>query len=41
MGKLNDGAWETGIGFIAMDDIEPSPEFLELVERKKRRNNGR
>lgn len=36
MTKSNDDAWKVAIGFMSMDDIEPSPEFLALVEKEKR-----
>ena len=32
----NEQAWNFAIGIVQLDDIKPSEEFLELVERQKR-----
>ena len=29
-------AWDYALGIIRVDGLEPSPEFLELVEKEKR-----
>lgn len=29
-------AWDYALGIIKVDGLEPSPEFLKLVEREKR-----
>ena len=29
-------AWDYALGMIKVDGLEPSPEFLELVEKEKR-----
>lgn len=29
-------AWDYALGIIKVDGLEPSPEFLELVEKEKR-----
>lgn len=29
-------AWDYAIGIIKVDGLEPSPDFLELVEKEKR-----
>ena len=29
-------AWNFALGIIKVDGLEPSPEFLELVEKEKR-----
>lgn len=29
-------AWDYALGMIKIDGLEPSPEFLELVEKEKR-----
>jgi len=31
-----DKAWDYALGIIKVDGLEPSPEFLELVEKEKR-----
>jgi hypothetical protein len=32
----NDKAWDYALGIIKVDGLEPSKEFLELVEKEKR-----
>lgn len=32
----NNKAWEYALGMIKVDGLEPSKEFLELVEKEKR-----
>ena len=32
----NDKAWEYALGMIKVDGLEPSKEYLELVEKEKR-----
>jgi hypothetical protein len=35
--KMNkDEAWDYALGMIRVDGLEPTPDFLELVEREKR-----
>ena len=34
MGKIE--AWDYALGMIQVDGLEPSPEYLELVEKEKR-----
>jgi hypothetical protein len=34
MGKAE--AWDYALGMIQVDGLEPSPEYLELVEKEKR-----
>ena len=29
-------AWDYALGMIQIDGLEPSPEYLELVEKEKR-----
>jgi len=29
-------AWDYALGLIKVDGLEPTPEFLEMVEREKR-----
>jgi hypothetical protein len=29
-------AWDYALGMIKVDGLEPTPDFLELVEREKR-----
>lgn len=29
-------AWDYALGMIQVDGLEPSPEYLELVEKEKR-----
>ncbi|MBQ9512092.1 MAG: hypothetical protein IJR58_02760 [Lachnospiraceae bacterium] len=29
-------AWAFAIGLIKVDDLEPTPDFLEMIEREKR-----
>jgi hypothetical protein len=29
-------AWDYALGMIKIDGLEPSPEYLELVEKEKR-----
>ncbi|MCO1604634.1 antitoxin VbhA family protein [Desulfosporosinus nitroreducens] len=36
MGTQKDKAWDYALGIIKVDGLEPSPEFLELVEKEKR-----
>ena len=31
----NEQAWNYAIGMAKVDDLEPSPEFLEQIERQK------
>lgn len=33
----NEKAWNYAIGIVQIDGIKPSDEFLELVEKEKRR----
>ncbi len=34
-------AWDFALGMLKVDGLEPSKEFLELVEKRKTwRNNG-
>jgi hypothetical protein len=32
----NKKAWDYAIGLIKIDGLEPTPEFLEMVEKEKR-----
>lgn len=32
----NDKAWEYALGMIKVDGLEPSKEYLELIEKEKR-----
>ncbi|WIV12697.1 antitoxin VbhA family protein [Proteiniborus sp. MB09-C3] len=32
----NDKAWEYALGMIKIDGLEPSKEYLELIEKEKR-----
>jgi hypothetical protein len=35
--KMNKSeAWDYALGMIKVDGLEPTPDFLELVEREKR-----
>jgi len=36
MNTQKDKAWDYALGIIKVDGLEPSPEFLELVEKEKR-----
>lgn len=36
MAVSEDKKWEYALGMIKVDGLEPSPEFLELVEKEKR-----
>jgi len=36
MGTQKNKAWDYALGIIKVDGLEPSPEFLELVEKEKR-----
>lgn len=36
MNTQKDNAWDYALGIIKVDGLEPSPEFLELVEKEKR-----
>ena len=36
MSIQKDKAWDYALGIIKVDGLEPSPEFLELVEKEKR-----
>ena len=36
MNTQKDKAWDYALGIIKVDGVEPSPEFLELVEKEKR-----
>ncbi|WP_213974963.1 antitoxin VbhA family protein [Tepidanaerobacter acetatoxydans] len=36
MGMSKEKAWNYALGIIKVDGLEPSPEFLELVEKEKR-----
>lgn len=29
-------AWAFAMGLIKVDDLEPTPDFLEMIEREKR-----
>ena len=37
----NNKAWEYALGMIKVDGLEPSKEYLELVEKEKKGNNYR
>ena len=35
--KMNkEDAWDYALGMIRVDGLEPTPDFLEMVEREKR-----
>ena len=36
MSTQKEKAWDYALGIIKVDGLEPSPEFLELVEKEKR-----
>ncbi|TGE37540.1 hypothetical protein E4K67_12390 [Desulfosporosinus fructosivorans] len=36
MSTQKDKAWDYALGIIKVDGLEPSPEFLKLVEKEKR-----
>jgi len=36
MNTQKEKAWDYALGIIKVDGLEPSPEFLELVEKEKR-----
>lgn len=36
MNTQKDKAWDYALGIIKVDGLEPSAEFLELVEKEKR-----
>ena len=36
MSTQKEKAWDYALGIIKIDGLEPSPEFLELVEKEKR-----
>ncbi len=36
MSTQKNKAWDYALGIIKVDGLEPSPEFLELVEKEKR-----
>ncbi len=36
MAVSNEVAWDYALGMIKVDGLEPSKEFLELVEKEKR-----
>jgi Antitoxin VbhA len=36
MSTKKEKAWDYALGIIKVDGLEPSPEFLELVEKEKR-----
>ncbi|HEX2986446.1 MAG TPA: antitoxin VbhA family protein [Caproiciproducens sp.] len=35
MDKSKESAWDFALGLIKIDNLEPSPEFLKLVEKEK------
>ena len=35
-GMNKSDAWDYAIGMIRVDGLEPTPDFLEMVEREKR-----
>ncbi|MHB8077528.1 antitoxin VbhA family protein [Desulfosporosinus fructosivorans] len=36
MSTQKEKAWDYALGIIKVDGLEPSPEFLKLVEKEKR-----
>ena len=36
MSRQKEKAWDYALGIIKVDGLEPSPEYLELVEKEKR-----